>query len=356
MGDYSLVKDRFSTYILPGRVDDPLRSIEEAGAASDRGLGGVWLSERFALKEPAVIAGLLAGLPNQLRIGATFYAQLRHPVVIASIANLMQAITRERFLLVLARASPQFFAGYGAPPLTLEYMEDCIGIYRSLWRGETVNYHGIVGRFENLRLSNRYEGNAPPVIFTAMGPKALAFGGTHCDGVLLHPMLTPEAVCQSAEKVRKAAADAGRDPADIRIIANVMVAPDLSEEAQNSIIRGRAVTYLQSRTLGPLLTQLNGWDSKVLDKLRNHASIRKHAETMVSEVMTRKQLVDAGELIPDHWIETGTVCGSADVCAKKLCAYLDAGADEILLHGSPPSVMEGLVRSLATELPKRQRL
>ena len=52
--------DKFGTYILPGRVDDPRRGIEEAQEAERIGLGAVWISERFALKEPAVLAGAVA--------------------------------------------------------------------------------------------------------------------------------------------------------------------------------------------------------------------------------------------------------------------------------------------------------
>src|SRR3546814_20056157 len=43
--------EKFGTYILPGRVNDPRRGIEEAQEAERIGLGAVWISERFALKE-----------------------------------------------------------------------------------------------------------------------------------------------------------------------------------------------------------------------------------------------------------------------------------------------------------------
>src|SRR3546814_11453200 len=92
-------------------------------------------------------------------------------------------------------------------------------------------------------------------MFTAVGPKALAFAGRHCDGVLLHPMLTTEAVRRSVAIVRQAAAESGRAPASIRIIANVVVAPDLQHDEEAAIIGGRAVTYLHSKPLGPVLAQ-----------------------------------------------------------------------------------------------------
>jgi probable F420-dependent oxidoreductase len=335
---------------------DPSRCIEEAKDAVRVGLGGVWISERFALKEPAVIGGLLAHAAPGLRIGGTFYAHLRHPIVTASVANLMQALTGDRFTLVLARASEAFFAGYGIAPLTFARLADSISIFRQLWRGEAVDYDGILGRFEGLRLTDRHEGPPPPIVFTAMGPKALDFAGRHCDGVLLHPMLTASAVAKSAAAVRAAASDAGRDPTSIRIIANVIVAPDLPKAEEDAVVAGRAVTYLQSTTIGPLLTAINGWDAGELAKLRQHPTIARHDGKIVSQAMTRDQLVEAGLSLPSEWLETGAVAGSSLKCADQLCEFLDAGADEILLHGSAPGSMMGLTAALADKLAARSRM
>ena len=340
------VSKRFSTYVLPGRVADPLACIAEARDAREVGLGGVWLSERYANKEPAVLGGLIANAVPGIRYAGTFYAHMRHPIVMASVANLLQTITGDGFTLVLARASEQFFKGFGTPALTLNYLRDSIGIYRRLWRGETVDYEGPVGKFEGLKITDLYDGPPPPIVFTAMGPKALALSGSHCDGVLLHPFLTPEAVGRSAMAVRTAAEEAGRDPESVRIVANVVVAPDLPRDEEDAIVAGRAVTYLQSSFIGPILAELNGWDPKELVKLREHPSIARHAAGIVSQKMTRDELVEAGRTLPQEWVETGAVAGSAQDCARRLCDYLAAGADEILLHGSPPAAMGGLTKAL----------
>lgn len=349
----ALLSDRFSTYVLPGRVTNPLACIDEARDAEALGLGGVWLSERYANKEPAVLGGLLAHAAPGVRIGGTFYAHMRHPIVTASVANLMQALTRDRFTLLLARASGAFFQGFGAPSLTFRYLADSIAIYRQLWRGEAVDYDGPVGTFEKLKLTDRYDGPAPSIVFTAMGPQALAFAGTHCDGVLLHPMLTVEAVARSAKVVRDAAEAAGRDPAAVRVIANVIVAPDLPRDEEDAVVAGRAVTYLQSAFIGPILAELNGWDPAELERLRSHPTIVAHKAGIISQALTRDQLVEAGRSLPEEWLRTGAVAGAADFCAGRLSDYLTQGADEILLHGSPPAAMGGLARALRAELPRR---
>lgn len=336
------VRARFSIYVLPSRVVDPARAVIEAEAALAIGLGGVWISERFALKEPAVICGMLTQAASGLRIGGTFYAHLRHPIITASTDN--------RFQRVLARAGAQFFAGYGVPPLNFERLADSISIYRQLWSGETVDYDGVLGSFEGLRLADYHDGPLPPIIFAATGPKALAFAGTHCDGVLLHPMLTKEAVAASARIVRDAAREAGRDPARVRVISNVIVAADLPKDREEAIVGGRAVTYLQSSTIGPLLVALNGWDPAALDELRRHPSIAARTKGIVSEKMTHDQLVEASLSLPGEWLETGAIAGTTDDCANRLCEFFDAGADEILLHGSAPAELGGLVAALGARL------
>lgn len=341
-----ILRDRFSTYVLPGRVTDPRRCITEAQDAAAVGLGGVWISERYANKEPAVIGGLLAQAVPGMRIAGTFYAHMRHPIVTASVADLMQTVTGGLFTLVLARASPAFFDGFGAPPLGFGYLRDSIDIYRRLWRGEPVTYDGPVGNFDKLKLTDRNGGPPPPIVFTAMGPQALRFAGEHCDGVLLHPMLTAEGVARCAGAVREAAERAGRDPAAVRVIANVIVAPDLAQDEEDAIVAGRAVTYLQSTVIGPMLTTLNGWDPAELERLRAHPSIAKHKNAIVSQAMTRAQLIEAGRSLPQEWLSTGAVAGSGTYCAGRLRDYLAAGADEILLHGSPPGAMHGLAEAL----------
>lgn len=343
------VAARFLTYVLPGRVSDPSAAIREARDAAAAGLGGVWLSERYATKEPAVLAGALAVAAPELRIGGTLYAHMRHPIVSASIANTMQALSRNRFTLVLARASTEFFAGFGVPVLTFERVRDTINILRRLWAGDAVNYSGVLGEFKSLRLADRHDCPAPPIIFTAIGPKALAFAGEYCDGVLLHPLLSTAAVQRSAAVTRKAAEQAGRDPKRIRVIANVIAAPDLSPADEAAVVGGRAVTYLQAR-LGDLIADVNGWDRAPLMKIREHPKLAHLRGAIASKTMTRQDLAELAALLPSEWLVEGAAAGSAAHCAQRLCGYLDAGADEILLHGAAPRELGALVLELRKRL------
>lgn len=345
--------EKFGTYILPGRVNDPRRGIEEAREAERIGLGAVWISERFALKEPAVLAGAVSEATSRIRINGTMYATMRHPIVTASVANMMQAMSDNRFGLMFARAVPAYMKMLGAPAITMERLADAISILRRLWKGETVSYEGILGNFPTLKLTDRHEGPPPPIIFTAIGPKSLEFAGTHCDGVLLHPFVSLTGVANSRKIVHQAAERAGRDPASVRIYHNIIVAPDLPKDEEEAVVGGRAITYFELPGFGDLIVEINGWDKSVLDAIRAHPKIAGLNGKPADQAYTRQELVDVSRLIPQHWLDEGAAVGTAAECADKLMAFLDAGADEILLHGSSPKDMGPLTSQLKRALAGR---
>jgi probable F420-dependent oxidoreductase len=338
---------RLGIYVLPGRITDPGRGVTEAREAERLGLGAVWLSERYALKDPAVLCGAIAAATGQVRIHGTMYAHIRHPIVTASVADLLQVLSQERFALVLARSVKKNFAEMGLPALTFDRLADFIPLLRRLWAGETVAYDGILGRFPSLRLTDRHGGKAPPIIFTAIGPKSLSFAGVHCDGVLLHPFLTPAAVSRSAAAVHEAAARAGRDPKDVKIYATVVAAPDLPPTEEAAIVGGRAVTYFQSPLIGRRLVEINGWNPAELAKLQTLPMFAAPGAGNADRAFTREQLVEASRVLPQWWFSEAAAVGSAGACARRLQDYSAAGADEILLHGLSPFQLGPLLSALS---------
>ncbi|MFG2717615.1 TIGR03842 family LLM class F420-dependent oxidoreductase [Streptomyces sp. NPDC048416] len=98
----------------------------------------------------------------------------------------------------------------GRKPNTLARLGEAIGVIRDLAEGREAEVDG-----QPLRLPWVKEGKLP-VWMAAYGPKALALAGAKADGFILQladPFLTEWMV----KAVRKAAADAGRDPDSITI-------------------------------------------------------------------------------------------------------------------------------------------
>ena len=126
-------------YGLAGHVTDPRVLLDEVRDAERIGLGSVFLSERFNVKEAATLCGAAAAVSEEVGIatGVT-NTPTRHPLVTAAWANTMHELTRGRFALGIGRGIAPLLGIMGIPPITMAQMEDAVGLYRRLWKGEAV--------------------------------------------------------------------------------------------------------------------------------------------------------------------------------------------------------------------------
>jgi len=337
-------------YVLPGKATDARLGISQAVIAEKIGLGAIWASERWATKETGVVLGAIAQATRTigLRTGTTHFGT-RHPLVLAGLCSTLQNISEGRFEMAIARSLPDKWRRIGVSAQTNQSMIDTLDILRRLWAGETVSYSGPAGIFPEIAVTDRPERNTP-VLLAAVGPKTLALAGAHFDAAVLHPFLTPDGVRRSATIVREAARAAGRDPAAVRIVATVVVAPDMSEADTRAAINARAATYMVHRAMVLPILAANQWDVAQLDPIS--ALGLERLETGLATVEeVRSRMLEASALIPEHWLREGAAAGSAAVVAARLKEYRAAGADEILLHGATADRLEGLVdayRSLGT--------
>jgi 5,10-methylenetetrahydromethanopterin reductase len=336
------------SYVLPGGVADPRPAIEQARQAEAGGLGTVWIGERYDTKDLPSLAGALSQATTQVRIGAAVtHTGLRHPMVLASMGQTLQALSGGRFLLGLGRSAKWRWRNYGVPAPTLASLGDTADILRQLWAGETVSYEGPAGRFPRLRLAQRIAGPPPPVLLAAVGPNTLHLAGRSFDGVILHPFLTAAAVGRGVRMVRDAAAEAGRDPAGLRCYATVVVAPDRSVETTELAVRARAAGYFQVTGLGDALVAANGWDRDDLARYRRHPTLVSLGDEQADKVLSRRELVEVSRSLPDEWLSSSSAAGSAADCAVSLHEYLDAGADELVLHGTTAEHLGSLTERFA---------
>ncbi|MCU1455177.1 MAG: hypothetical protein JWN46_3323 [Acidimicrobiales bacterium] len=339
-----------SIYVTPGRVANPVVALAEAHDAERAGFGGVWVSERLDVKEAGVVCGAVAATTRDLTIGTALIHQgTRHPLTIAALAATTQSLSGGRFVLGIGRGLDALAPALGVPKPTLAGVEHLVSILRRLWAGERVSESGAAGTFGSLRFADLPEGGGPPIVFGTIGPRGLDLAGRVFDGVILHPFLTTAAVAESVATVRRAAEEAGRDPAAVRIISTLVAAPDLAADREDVVVRARAVSYFQVRGLGELITRWNGWDPSVLQHLRDHPTLA--GKGIADTALTRDRLVASAEVIPDEWFTTGAALGSTAACAARARAYLDAGADEVLFHGASPAEAAGIATQWSLPRP-----
>jgi 5,10-methylenetetrahydromethanopterin reductase len=333
-------------YVLPGRVADPRPAIEQARKAEELGLGTVWLSERWGTKDFAVLAGALGQVTSKAKIAAGItHFGVRHPAVLASMAMTAQSLTGGRLVLGFGRSVAAMWKAVGLPAATNQVLIDSADILRRLCHGDKVSYDGPAGQFPAMRLSDLPDAPPPPLVLAAIGPRTLALAGTHFDGALLHPFLTPDAVARSVRTVRDAAEDAGRDPASVRVYATVITASGLPPEEEAAVVGGRAVTYFQIPGFGERLAGVNGWDPAPLKELREHPQVS-GIKGAADFVRTRDQLTNAATVLPAEWLNSAAAVGTPDECVTRFGDYFAAGADELVLHGSTPDQLPAVIAAL----------
>ena len=348
--DLAPVADDMSAYVIAGAVASeqvesdwetvsrtPAQGIDDGVEAERLGFRRIWLSERLDIKQADVIVSGIAARTSRLGVGTgVIDPPERHPWVTAALGATMQACYGPRFILGLGRGDEGYFRGTGIHMPTYEYMGDYIDIVRRLWKGEKVTYDGPVGTFDGMSVHETYHGATPPIWFGGYGlPKGAKLIAEHCDGVLLVPMMTPDAVRASVERIREACERIDRDPAEVRISALVVTAPGLDDFETRAIAHGRMVTYMTYPGYGETLCSVNGWDPKVLDDVRNH-ELFKGLGKVPDLTFHRHQMMEAAACIPDEYMEDCSAFGSVDECAGSLQRFIDAGADEIATYGSTP--------------------
>lgn len=322
-------------YGLAGAPRSPADLLTECRDGEALGLGSVFLSERFNIKEAVTLSGAAAACTTSLGIttGVTNH-NTRHPVVTASYATTMHRLTGGRFALGLGRGMDRMFDAYGLPRITTAQLEDFAGLMRRLWQGEVVLGHdGPAGKWPVLALDPDFREDIP-LLMSAFGPQSLRLAGRAFDAVLLHTFFTDETLQRCVATVRESAEQAGRDPAAVRVWSCFAVVGDwLPDDVRLKKTVGRMATYLQA--YGDLMVRTNGWDPEVLARFRADSFVAGFRGAL-DQKATTAELEHVATLIPDEWLAPAAT-GNAEQCAAAVLHQLDLGADSVILHGVTPS-------------------
>jgi probable F420-dependent oxidoreductase len=328
-------------YTLPGAPTSPRQLIAEVTEAEAMGLGTVFISERFNIKEAATLSGAAAAVSESIHIAtAATNHNTRHPLVTAAYATTMHRLTDGRFTLGLGRGIAPMFDAFGIPRITTAQLEDFAALMRRLWKGEVIfGYDGPNGRFPILHLDPTFDEHIP-LLLTAFGPNSLALAGRAFDAVVLHTFFTDDTTARAAHAVRAAAEQAGRDPAAVKVWSCFATIGDhLPPEVRLKKTVGRMATYLQG--YGDLLVHTNGWDPAVLERFRADPLIAGFRGAL-DDKATTEELEHVATLIPDEWLASAAT-GSPDQCVDAILGQFELGCDGVILHGATPVQLAPIV-------------
>lgn len=331
-------------YGLAGHSSSPRDLLDEVRLAERLGIGSIFLSERFNVKDAAVLAGAAGAVSETIGIAtAATNHNTRHPLVTATFATTMHRLTGGRYAFGLGRGFDLLFDVMGVPRVTGAQLEDAIGIYRSLWHGQAVLGHdGPAGSYPYLSQDSSFDEDIP-VLMMAIGGKTLELAGRVADGVVLHTFLSDETLARSVATIRRSAEEAGRDPASVRVWAVLAtVEESIGEEARLRKLVGRLATYLQG--YGEVLVRANGWDLAALERFRTDDLVVGYPGAFDAIGTTEELTHLRDDVLPAEWL-AASATGTAVECARRVQDQLDAGADSVILHGATPTELAPVVEA-----------
>ncbi len=177
----------------------------------DAGFDGVGIHDHPSSGRDAYLALALAAQATQrLRLfPATSSPVVRHPLVLAALANSLEEIAPNRIGLTVA---PGFIStrSIGQPRAGVGFMREAVGELRRLLAGDTVGFGPTATRLRN-------RSGTPPVHLLAAGPRMIELAGEVADGAFIMAGLHPDSIRAARRHLEVGATRAGRSLADFPV-------------------------------------------------------------------------------------------------------------------------------------------
>ncbi|MGH2740150.1 MAG: LLM class flavin-dependent oxidoreductase [Actinomycetota bacterium] len=192
----------------------------------------------------------------------------RHPAVTAKMAETLDRLSGGRFVLAVgAGGSNTEFGAFGldvrSRPEKVEALEEAIDIIRGVWAGPEFTYQGKHFHTDAATIEPRPE-RSIPIWLGVYGNRMLDLLGRKADGWLPSKIYLPlEPAREKMDRIKKAAADAGRDPEEITYAYNVSVLVKEGATPRNGQIAGSPDEVAESliELFESGFTFLNFWPS-----------------------------------------------------------------------------------------------
>ncbi len=262
---------------------------------------------------PLAVVGMASGL----RVGtAIANAFTRGPATLALSAASLAEIAPARFCLGIGSGSRPIVETWNGGTFTrpATRVREMVQFLRQTFAGERVVFQGETLTVNGFRLAR--SPTAPiPIHVAALRPGMLRVAGEVGDGAILN-WLSVQDVPRSVQVVREAAAQAGRDPAAIEMMARLMVRLDPPGPESDQFVRRDITTYMNV----PVYKAFQEWLGR--------------GELLQPMWRAWSQGDRRGALaaIPDQAVQELTLRGSMEAIRAHVRRYMDAGVDTACLH------------------------
>jgi probable F420-dependent oxidoreductase len=315
----------FGVTVLP---DPPFsRWLELIRLAERHGFGYAWTYDSHVLWQESVpMLAVAARETSRIRLGHfVTNPATRDPTVLASGYATLHDLSNGRMAMGIGRGDSAV-RYIGRPPMRVAEFETSCAMVRELMNGREVDWND-----KHLQLKwVRPELPPIPMWIAGYGPRALAVAGRVGDGVIIQ-LADPEIIQWIMETARRAAEEAGRDPAQLKCIvgAPAHVSGDLADAREQV----RWFPAMVSNHVMDLIERYGSDGSAVPKALTDYVQARKFYDYNEHSRVGAKH----GEFVTDEICDRFCVLGTAEQTKAKLHELEAVGVDQfniyLMTHG-----------------------
>jgi probable F420-dependent oxidoreductase len=315
----------FGVTVLP---DPPYsRMIELIQFAEARGFQYAWTYDSHVLwQESFPVLALAADRTSTIKLGhMVTNPGTREPTVLASAYATLHDISNGRMIMGIGRGdSARRYIGQ--QPVKVAEFEEALKMIKPFMNGEEVNWNGT-----DLQLKwVRPELPEIEMHVAGYGPKALAVAGRQGDGVIIQ-LADPDIIQWIMDTARRAAEEAGRDPAALKCI--VSAPSHVTDDLQDAREQVRWFPAMVSNHVQDLIDRYGTDGSSVPKALTDYVQARKFYDYDEHSRVGAKH----GEFVTDEICDRFCVIGNVEQCAEKLRELEGIGVDQfnvyLMTHG-----------------------
>src|SRR5436190_3644724 len=206
---------RFGAFLMPHPPEEQFAIARRVDAL---GFDSIWTGDHVSFHHPLyeslTLLASYIGITSRVKLGVGVYLlALRHPTVAAKITSTLDALSGGRLIfgVGVGGENPKEFEVCGVPHGERgARVSEAIDVVRTLWRDTPATFKGRFTQFSGVSLDPKpVQKPGPPIWIGGRSDAALARAGRHGDGWVSY-VVQPERYGQSLDKIRAAAAAAGR--------------------------------------------------------------------------------------------------------------------------------------------------
>ncbi len=295
----------------------------QAERAERLGWSGITFTDSQNLVgDPFVAVALAANATETLGFatGVT-NAYTRHPAALANVAATVHETSGGRFVLGIGRGDTAMFH-LGKQPMPVDVFARSVADLQTYLAGGTVDCDGRPSR---LRFLDRCHQSKVPLDIAVSGPRMIDLAGRLAERITLAVGADPQRVTWALDLARKAAADAGRDPADVSFGAYVTVGchPDL--DAARSLVRGAVAAFAHFSAMpGSTGAGLAEADRGVVAEVGRRYDSNEHLSNVAAHTAP----------LTAEFVDRFAVVGPPEACVDRLRGLAELGLTRFVITGA----------------------